>query len=251
MWITGASSGIGKALAIEAAKAGYKIALTARREPLLSELKSQIVSNGAKQVDILVTPADVTNLKELQNSYRKICDSFQKVDILVANAGSHSPSSSNNFDIESYRELFDLNFFGALNCIGCVLADMRQRKSGQIVGVSSVAGYRALPTAAAYGASKSALTYFLESLRFDVEHSGIAVTVVSPGFVRTPLTDRNDFAMPFLVEPEYAANAILQGIERKSFEIHFPKRFTLLLKLLGLLPKRVYHRLVNWSVKIQ
>ncbi len=245
IWLTGASSGIGRATAIELGRRGYRLALTARRVELLDELRNYIISAGATAEQIAVFPADVTNIDQVKSVYAQICKLFGRVDILFANAGGHLPSTSSRFETAEYKKLFELNLFGVLNCIEAVLPDMRANHAGHIVGVSSVAGYRALPTAAAYGASKSALTYFLNSLRFDLERDGIAVTVVSPGFVRTPLTDLNTFPMPCLIEPEVAAKAIADGIERRALEIHFPKRFTLFLKLLGLLPYPAYQALIR------
>ena len=248
IWITGASSGIGRSTTLEAGRRGYRLAITARRVALLEQLKEELASNGGRPEDVLVVPADVTQLSEVRNAYAAISSRFGSIDILLANAGTNLPSHSSTFQVLAYKELYEINFFGVLNCIEVALPDMRRRSAGQIAAVSSVAGYRALPTAAAYGSSKAALTYFLESLRFDVEKDGIAVTVISPGFVKTPLTDKNDFPMPFIISPEQAALRIMDGIEGRAFEIHFPKRFTLLLKLLGLLPKRVYHWIVSWSV---
>ena len=126
---------------------------------------------------------------------------------------------------------------------------MLLNKKGHIVGVSSVAGYSALPTALAYGASKSALTYFLNSLRFDLKPKGIDITVVSPGFVKTELTDKNDFEMPFIIQADLAAKYMLDGIARRDYEIHFPYRFTLIMKFLRLLPQRLYHFIVTKTVK--
>jgi len=248
IWITGASSGIGRATALEAARRGYRVALTARRKELLEQLRKEMVGLGAHYPDIVVVAGDVTDSEAIGRLHAEILSTFGAVDILLANAGSHAPTSGGDLDVAQYRSLFELNVFGALNCISAVLPEMRRRRSGHIAGVSSVAGYRALPTAAAYGATKAAFTYILESLRFDLEREGIAVTVVSPGFVRTPLTDRNDFSMPCIVEPEVAANEIMDGLERKAFEIHFPKRFTLALKLLGFLPARIYHSLLERSI---
>lgn len=248
LWISGASTGIGRAVALEAASRGYRLALTARRAELLEKLKQEAIASGALETDILVVPGDVTDINSMQRVSQSISESLGTVDILLANAGGHIPSEGSRFDVAEYRSLFELNFFGVLNCIAAVLPQMEARGKGLVAGVSSVAGYRALPTAAAYGATKSALTYFLESLRFDVEKRGISVTVVSPGFVRTPLTDKNDFPMPCLVEPEYAARVIMDGLEKKSLEIHFPKRFTYFLKFLRLLPQGLYHQLLRRSV---
>ena len=248
MWITGASSGIGRATALEAGRRGYRLALTARRKDLLEHLRREIVGSSGRDADVLVAPGDVTDQKQIEQVHREIISTFGQLDILLANAGSYIPSNGLQFDVSEYRRLFELNVFGVLNCIAAALPSMRVKRAGHIAGVSSVAGYRALPAAAAYGASKAALKYFLESLRFDLEPEGIAVTVVSPGFVKTPLTDENDFRMPCMVEADVAGREIMDGLERRAFEIHFPKRFTLFLKLLGFLPGRMYHALLKRSI---
>ncbi len=249
LWITGASSGIGRACAVEAVNRGYKIAITARRLEKLESLKQELVDKGTSQSSVFVSTADVTSSEQVNKSYIEIAQHFGQIDILLANAGSHTPSSARKFDVEAYKKLFNINFFGALSCIEVVLDEMLKRKSGHIVAVSSVAGYSALPTAACYGASKSALTYFLDSLRFDLKPKGIDVTVVSPGFVKTELTDLNEFDMPFIIESDLAAKYILDGIERRDFEVHFPYRFTLSLKFLRLLPQRLYHFIISKTIK--
>lgn len=248
IWLTGASSGIGRATALEAARRGYRVALTARRTELLEELRGEICAAGGSAGKILLAPADVTDPVQLKSAFDLLCSGFGRIDILCAGAGLHVPSDAESFDVAAYRQLFDLNLFGVLNCIQLVLPQMQKRKSGHIAGISSVAGYRALPTAAAYGASKAALTYFLESLRFDLDRFGIAVTVISPGFVKTPQTDKNEFPMPCIIAADVAARKIMDGIERRAYEVHFPWRFTIFLKLLRLLPIRLYHLLVSRSV---
>ena len=249
LWITGASSGIGRQCAIEAGKRGYKLAITARRLEKLESLKKELVSSGAHQDSIFISTADVTSLEQVNKSYLEIKKHFKQIDILLANAGSHTPASAKKFDVSAYKKLFDLNFFGTLNTIEVVLDEMLERKAGHIVGVSSVAGYSALPTAACYGASKSALTYFLNSLRFDLKPKGIDITVISPGFVKTELTDKNDFKMPFIIKADLAAKYMLNGIEKKAIEVHFPYRFTLVLKFLRLLPQRLYHFILATTVR--
>jgi len=249
LWITGASSGIGRACSIDAASRGYKLAITARRLEKLESLKHELVAKGISEDSVFISTADVTSSEQVNKAYLEIVKHFGSIDILLANAGSHTPSTAKKFDVQAYKKLFDVNFFGALNCIEAVLDKMLSDKSGHIVAVSSVAGYSALPTAACYGASKSALTYFLDSLRFDLRPKGIDVTVISPGFVRSELTDKNEFDMPFIIEADLAAKYMLDGIERRDFEVHFPYRFTLGLKFLRLLPQRLYHFIISKTIK--
>lgn len=242
IWLTGASTGIGAALAARLAKTPCRLAITARRGELLAAQATELSRLGA---EVRAFPGDVSDRDEMHRVYTAIEELWGGVHILIANAGTHDPSKAGEFDAGAARRLMDINFFGALHCIEAALPGMVRRKSGQIVGVSSVAGYRGLPYAGAYVASKAALTHFLESLRFELEDGGIDVTVVSPGFVRTPLTDRNDFPMPFLVEPEYAAEQIFRGIAKRKMEVHFPWKFTYLLKTLRILPYPLYHFLVK------
>jgi short-subunit dehydrogenase len=249
IWLTGASSGIGWSTAVEAGKRGYRLALTARRVNLLEQCKEIIIKNGTSSDDILVLPSDVTQPEQLRKSYDAIIDRYGKIDILIANAGTYSSEDHGQLKASVFKELYEINFFGVLRCIELVLPAMKSRKAGLIAAVSSVAGYRALPRAANYGSSKSALTYLLQSLRFELEPLNIGVSVINPGFVKTPLTDRNDFKMPFLIDSETAGRLIMDGIESRRKEIHFPKKFTLLLKFLSLLPESIYNRIITWGVR--
>jgi len=246
IWLTGASSGIGEAFAKKLFTLPCKLAITARNSTKLQELVHLASSRPA---EVKAYAGDVTDIEQMRSIANQIEADFGALDILVANAGTHVPTDVTAFDVEQYRFIMEINFFGVLNCIDAVLPKMRERRSGHIVGVASVAGYRGLPEAAAYGASKSAIAHFLESLRLDVESFGIDVSVVSPGFVKTPLTDKNDFEMPFLISAEQAAEAMVEGITRKQFEVHFPKRFTLILKFLRILPISWYHFFIKKTVK--
>ena len=246
VWVTGASSGIGEAFVLALASTGARIAITARREERLAE----IVAAGANSPsEFLVATGDVTNRDQMHSTHARIVERFGPVDVLIANAGNHVPTDVVQFSAEHVEDLFKVNFFGAINCLEMVLPSMIERSSGYIVGVSSVAGYRGLPKAAAYGSTKAALTNFLEALRFDLEPHGIDVSVVSPGFVKTPLTDKNDFPMPFLMEVAEAAACMLKGVEQRRMEVHFPKKFTFLMKMFRILPYPIYHWLVGRVTK--
>jgi short-subunit dehydrogenase len=167
------------------------------------------------------------------------------VDAAILNAGTHVGMTAEAFDVAAFRSLVDVNLMGAVNCLGALLPRMIGRKGGQIAVVSSVAGYSGLPTAAAYGATKAALINLAETLYMDLAPRGIGVWIVNPGFVKTPLTDRNEFTMPALISAEEAASQIIAGLASGRFEIHFPQRFTRWLKLLRLLPYGLYFRLVR------
>ena len=246
VWLTGASYGIGRAVALEYALRGAFIGLTARSEDLLSDLLSEIREAGG---DGLVLAGDVKDLDAMHRNAEAMRNHAGGIDILIANAGSHLPSEVESFDAEQYMGLMSLNYAGSLNCIQAVLPEMLKAGRGHIVGVASLAGYRGVPSAAAYGASKAALIHFLESLRFHIEPKGVEVTIVNPGFVRTPLTDKNDFKMPFLIEADKAARIICNGIQRGRREITFPFLFASFIKLLRIVPMSLYIALMKKTWK--
>ena len=243
IWITGASSGIGKALAIKFAENGWIVAASARRENLLNELK-QINQN------IYPFPLDVTEIENCKTVAKKILEQFKNIDICVFGTGMHDPKSEKTFNLKKIREIMEVNYFGTMNSINSIYEYFSEKKSGQISIISSVAGYRGLPAAGAYCASKAALTSFAESLNFDMLKKNVRVSLISPGFIKTPMTDQNDFPMPMIKSPEFAANEIYKGLTiKKTFEIHFPKGFTYFLKFLQILPSSMYFKLVAKGMK--
>ena len=243
IWITGASSGIGKAVATKFAKNGWIVAASARRENLLNELK-EINEN------IYPFPLDVTDIDKCKLVASSIINQFKNIDICLFGTGMHDPKSEKKFNLEKVREIMEVNYFGTMNSINSIYDYFSEKKNGQISIISSVAGYRGLPAAGAYCASKAALTSFAESLNFDMQMKNVRVSLVSPGFIKTPMTDQNDFPMPMIKSPEFAANEIYKGLtEKKSFEIHFPKAFTYFLKFLQILPSSIYFKLVSKGMK--
>ena len=243
IWITGASSGIGKALAIKFAKEGWKVAISARRENLLNEI-------AKTYNDIFPYPLDVTDSNKCELVFNSIKEKFKNVDISVFSTGIHDPKSEKSLDLNKVRQIMEVNFFGTINSVNAVYKYYKERKSGQISIVSSVAGYRGLPAGGAYCASKSALTSFTESLNFDMKRKNVRVSLISPGFIKTPMTDQNDFPMPMIKSPEFAAEQIYNGLVKKnSFEIHFPKSFTIVMKILRILPNWIYFKLVEKGMK--
>ena len=243
IWITGASSGIGKAVALKFAENGWTVAASARRENLLSELK-EINKN------IHSFPLDVTNIDQCKQVSINIIKQFKNIDICVFGTGMHDPKSEKKFNLGKIREIMEVNYFGTMNSINSIYDYFSEKKNGQISIVSSVAGYRGLPAAGAYCASKAALTSFSESLYFDMLVKNVRVSLISPGFIKTPMTDKNEFPMPMIKSPEYAANEIFKGLTiKKSFEIHFPKAFTYFLKFLQILPSSLYFKLVSKGMK--
>jgi len=162
------------------------------------------------------------------------------------------PKKEKDIDVEQIEDVFKVNFFGTVNSIKTIEQFFKEKKSGIIAIVSSIAGYRGLPNSTGYGPSKSALNNLAESLYFDFKRFNVRVCLVSPGFIKTPMTDKNDFKMPFLKTPEYAANKIYDGLINKDiFEIHFPKALTITLKILSFLPSKIYFSLVTKLTKHQ
>ena len=243
IWITGASSGIGKALAIKFAEKGWTVAASARRENLLEDL------NKFNQ-NIYSFPLDVTEIENCKLVANKIIEKFGGINICVFGTGMHDPKSEKKFNLNKIREIMEVNYFGTMNSINSIYEYFSEKKNGQISIISSVAGYRGLPAAGAYCASKAALTSYAESLNFDMQMKNVKVSLISPGFIKTPMTDQNDFPMPMIKSPEFAANEIFKGLtEKKSFEIHFPKAFTYFLKFLQILPSSIYFKLVSKGMK--
>ena len=243
IWITGASTGIGKSLAIKFAKNGWNVAVSARREVLLKELKN-IDEN------IHSYPLDVTNVDHCVSTAKLIIKDFKQIDICVFGTGMHDPKSEKRFNLEKIRKIMEVNYFGTMNSINSVYDYFSERKEGKISIISSVAGYRGLPAAGAYCASKSALISFAESLYFDMIRKNVKVFVICPGFIKTPMTDQNDFPMPMIKSAEYAADKIYLGLLKKDgFEIHFPKTFTFLMKIIKILPNWLYFGAINFGNK--
>ncbi|MEX0838015.1 MAG: SDR family NAD(P)-dependent oxidoreductase [Parvibaculum sp.] len=242
VWITGASSGIGRALALRMARGGYRVAATARRADELEAL--------AREADGLVVPvvADTTDAASLKAAVARIEETMGPVGIAVFCAGTYQALMGAELTAAKARPLFELNFMGTVNSLEAVLPGMMRRGAGRIAMVASLAGYFGLPTSAVYGASKAALINMAEALRPDLTRHGIAMQIVNPGFVKTPLTDKNEFPMPFLMEAGDAAEAFYRGLHSSRFEISFPRRFSLLLRLLQMLPYRLSLALTRLTV---
>jgi short-subunit dehydrogenase len=234
--LTGASTGIGRELVKKLAKEGLKIAILSRRKELLDALLNEVDGNSR----IISYKCDVRNFNEVQNVYEQIKKDLGELDIAILNSGVSYRISESVFEIEKAREIFDTNFFGVVNFIQLLKDDFIKRKSGVIVGVSSLADSRGFPSSGFYCASKAALTIFLESLRIELKKNNISVITVRPGFVRTPMTDKNEFYMPFLMEPDKAAEIIINGIKKNKRVIQFPFLLTLMVRMLRILPNGIF-----------
>ena len=242
IWITGASSGIGKAVAEKFASEGWMVAASARRQEILNKM--------AENQNIFAYPLDVTQKENVTKTFNNIIEDFKNVDICLFCSGTYDPKLEQEINIEQNKFVMETNYFGVLNCIKAVETYFKNKKSGQISIVSSVAAYRGLPNSSGYGPSKAALTNLTESIYFDFKKHNVKISLVSPGFIKTPLTDKNEFPMPFIRSPEFAADKIFQGLTKKNiFELHFPLGLTLTLKFLRILPYRLYLFLIDKFVK--
>ncbi|MGE5160118.1 MAG: SDR family NAD(P)-dependent oxidoreductase [Betaproteobacteria bacterium] len=237
VWVIGASTGIGAAVARDLIDAGARVALSARSRGRLDAI--------AEGTDAIVAPLDVTDRAAVLAAATQVRDALGALDLVVVVAGTHSPMRADRFDRAKADQLLAVNLTGPLNCLEAVLPTLLKQRRGGIALVASVAGYRGLPQALIYGPTKAALIHLAEGLYLDLRRHGIGVYLVNPGFVDTPLTQRNDFAMPALMTADKAARRTLDGIAAGRFEIHYPRRFTLWLKLLRVLPYPAYF----WAVR--
>jgi short-subunit dehydrogenase len=236
VWLIGASSGIGEATARLLMQRGARVALTSRNRDALEAL-------GGGQAHVAV--ADVTDRAGLAVAFDDVRARLGGLDVAIVNAGTHRPVRAWDLDAAAAEKLVQVNLVGAMNATALVAPYFAERGGGRLAITASVAGYGGLPTGLVYGATKAALINFAETLYLDLAPKGVAVHLINPGFVKTPLTDLNDFSMPALISADEAAREILAGIENGAFEIHFPRRFTRVLKLLRLLPYRLYFPLIH------
>jgi short-subunit dehydrogenase len=242
IWITGASSGIGKALAEKFALEGWKVAISARRKEILDEM--------AENTNISSYPLDVTDKDQVDGVFKKIINDFGSLDLCVFSSGTYDPKLEKGINIQQNKFVMETNFFGVLHCIKSVEKYFKDKKDGHVSIVSSVAAYRGLPNSSGYGPSKAALTNLTESLYFDFKKYNVRISLISPGFIKTALTDKNEFPMPFIKSPKFAAEKMFKGLTKgKAFETHFPKELTLFLKFLRVLPYKMYLFMIDKLVK--
>ncbi|MCF3640055.1 SDR family NAD(P)-dependent oxidoreductase [Rhizobium sp. TRM95111] len=244
-WVTGASSGIGRALAERLAGKGFTVAVTARDLDRLLALQAEVSAKGSAG-RIIVLDGDVTDPRDMERVIAVLEYEHGRIALAVLNAGVYLPVDGASLHREDFEKTFAVNLHGVVNCLLPAIEHMKAGGQGQIAIVSSVTGYGGLPTGAAYGATKAALINLAESLKFDLDPLGIRIQVVNPGFVATPATAHNDFEMPALIAPEEAARRIEAGLASSRFEITFPRRFTYLLKLLRVMPYALYFAVVAY-----
>jgi len=238
-WIIGASSGIGRGLAEALSAHGYTVVASARRADVLQSLAEEAAG------EVIAWPLDAGDQAAVAEAVERIEGEHGPLDLAIYCAGVWRPMRLGDFSAQALRETFETNLLGAANMVEALLPRFCERGFGHIALVSSVAGYRGLPMSAAYGASKAALTHMGEALRPECERAGITLQVISPGFVATPMTEVNEFPMPFLIDVDRAVRRILRGLESRRFEIHFPRRLSWQLKLLRCMPYPLFFALTR------
>ena len=230
VWVTGASTGIGAEICKQLAAQGVNVAASARGVEALSQLGS-----GIKPF-----PLDVTDEAAVAETFARIERDMGSIDLVIAGAGTYTPASASDFRTEMFRRMYEVNYLGVINVLAAALPAFRARRGGHLSWIASVSGYRGLPKAAAYGPTKAALINLAESLKPELDRDGVKLSVINPGFVRTPMTAQNDFEMPFLMEPADAARATISGLAKGKFEIAYPAPFVAILKIGRLLPYRLF-----------
>ncbi len=242
-WVTGASSGIGKSVALALAREGWRVIASARGSDGLASLAREAV--GLKG-SVHPYPLDVANAQQAADGFAAFTQSHGPVALAVLNAGIYLPVEiTGNLDAAPFAQSMQVNYMGVVNCLAPLVAEQILRGRGHVVISSSVTGYGGLPRAAAYGPTKAALINLAQCLKFDLDRAGVRISVVCPGFVDTPATESNPFPMPFLISAEDAAQRILAGVQQGRFEISFPRRFTYVLKFINMLPYRIYFFLIK------
>ena len=241
IWVTGASSGIGYASVLELSRKGARsIAISGRNISKLETLKNKL-----PDLNVVIVPFDVTSRQETLQARDQVVALLGGVDLVFLNAGASEHINIKAFDSFIFERMMQLNYMSLVYGVEAVLPLLRDSKAPHLVGMSSVAGYGGLPGAAAYCAAKAAARVFLESIKIDLLREQIPVSIVCPGFVKTSLTDKHTFKMPFLISVEQAAKIIVKGIQNKTDEIHFPKRMSVFLKLMNCLPAKYYAKLMS------
>jgi len=243
-WVTGASSGIGREVAAQLAQAGWTVAISARRA---EELASLAAAHPGKMIAV---PLDITDRLAVDVAVaRIIAEAGRPIARAVLNAGTYLRDTAPDFDVRKFKTQLDVNLLGTANCLAALMPAMLAAGKGQIGIVASLAGLAGLPGAVTYSATKAALLAMAQSLKFDFDKAGLNISIILPGFVKTPLTERNKFPMPLLMEVADAARAILAGLDKDRFLIAFPAGLAWPLRIARLLPAPVYFWLVARTTK--
>ena len=240
--LTGASSGIGYSLAKSLPKENCSLALISRRKNILKQLETELKNRRNR---VISYSCDVSNIDEVRETYSQIKNDFGKVDIAILNAGISHQADVKNYSAEIAEKIFNVNVFGIINFVEQLLPEFLERREGIIVGVSSLAEVRGFPKSGFYNASKSAASLLLESLRIELKPFGVNVITIKPGFVRSPMTDKNDFRMPFLMDIDEATNSIIKGLRKEKQIIQFPLPIVFGAKIMKLLPNWLFDYLMS------
>lgn len=240
--LTGASSGIGAELARELVQRGYRIGLVSRREGLLEERVADLATLGG---EAMALGADVNDDAAIREAVRRVTEAWGPIDLAVANAGIGIPTPAKRFELEDARAILRTNVEGTFTLFGATVPAMVERGEGHFVGVASIASFRGVPGGSVYSASKAAMRAFLEASRVELRRTGVMVTTVNPGFIETPMTEKNRFRMPFLMKADRAARIIADGIERRVPELSFPLPMVTLMRLMRILPIALYDRVTG------
>lgn len=235
--ITGASSGIGKGVALDVAARGAKLGLIARRQELLDEMVAGIRSRGRQAIAVA---ADVRDANAMKEAADQVCRELGPIDILIANAGIGTANHISQLDPNHLANVIGINVFGAANSVAAVVPQMIERGQGQLVAMSSLAAYRGVAKSAAYCASKAAMSAYFESVRIDLRGTGVDVTIIHPGFIKTPLTAGRAAHMPYLMELDYAVSKIVSAIEKKKKSVAFPWQLATIVRAGLLMPASMY-----------
>jgi short-subunit dehydrogenase len=239
VWVTGASSGIGREVAAQSASAGWTVAISARRR---EELESLAAAHPGRMI---VAPVDITNPASVRDTLAGIEAQGRPIARAVLNAGIYIRDTARDFDVEKFKAQVDVNLIGTANCLAAALPLLLARQAGQIGIVGSVAGLNGLPAAVTYCTTKAGLIAMAQSLKFDLDRAGVGISIILPGFVKTPATAGNAYPMPYLMEVEDAARALLKGLDAGKFLIAFPWQLAWTLRFLRILPPAAYFALVK------
>ena len=243
IWIIGATTGIGKSLAELFASQGHNLAISGRNQKRLDELLTSFPSG-----DHISASMDVCMVSQIQKASKAVFSQWNKIDQVIFLAGIYQPMKINELDLKLVKDIIETNLIGAINLTNIILNDLISMGNVQFSFCASVAGYRGLPNSQPYGASKAGLINFVQSL--NVEHGQeVDIRLINPGFVKTRLTDKNDFEMPMIISAGQAAKYIDNGLNSKKFEVHFPKKFSLILKVLNLLPTKLFNKIARSLVE--
>jgi short-subunit dehydrogenase len=248
IWIIGASEGIGFALANSLAQSGANLFISGRNEQKLKDALTQMNQPTSNALQL-----DVTSPASISEAYTKLKTRWNNIDYFIYNAGDYEPLEAtkvNPISVEKANKIIDVNLKGFVTCLGFVIPKFLEQGSGNIAVTSSVAGYFGMPKSFTYGASKAALINLAETLRIELSQKNINIQVINPGFVKTRLTEKNSFDMPFILTPEEASDKIMKKLGKDIFEIHFPAKFSIPLKILRLLKYEIFFPIVRKLTKV-